>query len=92
MFRGSRVEVPTLLAILAILSCHNPRAANKANFRAAIQAVLDTHSACLTVSMPNDLTDFEGHSQTDLRSEALVSAGLANKQQGGLAPKFETNG
>lgn len=66
---------------LLTLSCHNPKAADKANFKAAIQEALDKRPDCLVVSMPNEPRDFNGHPRDDPQGDALVAVGLAKKQR-----------
>jgi hypothetical protein len=64
-----------------VLSCDNPKAANKANFKRVIQAALDKHPQCLSIALPNEPRSmFDQRPRTDPQLDGLVVAGLAGKR------------
>lgn len=70
------------LTATLLLSCHNPKAATKANFKVAIQQVLDKHPVCLPIALPAEPHgSFDLKPHTDPQLDALVTAGLATRQQ-----------
>ncbi len=76
----SRVVV--LAMTLSAVSCHNPKAASKANFKHVIQAALDKRQECLSIALPNEPRGiFDAKPRTDPQLDALVVAGLASKKQ-----------
>jgi hypothetical protein len=72
----------TPIASIVLLSCNNPKAASKANFKLAIQVWLDKHPQCLSIALPNQPRSmFDARPRTDPQLDALVIAGLASKKQ-----------
>ncbi len=83
MLQSNRfLRVITFVAILGILSCRNPKAANKANFKRVIQAALDKHQECRSIALPNEPRGMlDAKPRTDPQLDALVVAGLASKKR-----------
>src|SRR5690348_9746387 len=76
-----RLGTPAIIVIGGIILCSecSKTAANKRNFKTAIQAQLDHEPACITVSAPKEVSSFRGEIRTDGNSEVLVHAGLMNR-------------
>lgn len=76
-----RLGNPAIIVIWVIIMCSacSKTAANKRNFKAAIQTQLDHEPACITVSAPKEVPSFRGEIRTDANSEVLVQAGLMNR-------------
>jgi hypothetical protein len=80
--RMSKLNLAAVATALALLSCNNPKAVNKANFKAAIQVALDKHSECLPISLPNEPRSmFDAKPRTDPQLDAVVMAGLASQKR-----------
>lgn len=82
MFRIRPLSVFLALTfgVALVTSCNDPKAANKSNFKRAIQATLDKGSSCLSVELPAEPRSmFDGKPRPDPHLDALVSAGLVSK-------------
>lgn len=69
------------IAAAMLASCGSKKDASKANFKAAIQAELDTEPQCIVATLPRDIPSWDGRFGTDRELESLVRAGLVRRTQ-----------
>ena len=80
--RNRAPRIAAIAATLGLLSCHNPKASNKENFKRTIQMSLDKHPVCLPVALPDEPRSMiDAKPITDPQLDALVDAGLAGRKR-----------